>query len=132
MPRKLKPCGTTAAYSRHLYKGEEPCDACKDANTASKATAPSGANYWGSHWDKVIAAEPPEIVWRFDRVRRIHVAVSVNDPHAETTSELRRQRQLATYSRRAEEQHEREQAVERARRPVCTDENLLNAARAVI
>lgn len=28
----LKPCGTRAAYARHLKRGEEACDACKAAN----------------------------------------------------------------------------------------------------
>jgi hypothetical protein len=30
----LKPCGTLAAYRRHLWRGEEPCQPCKDANAA--------------------------------------------------------------------------------------------------
>lgn len=35
MPRKLKPCGTRAAYQRHLLHGEQPCDECKAANSAA-------------------------------------------------------------------------------------------------
>ncbi len=31
-PRTLAPCGTTAAYARHLRHGETPCDACRKAN----------------------------------------------------------------------------------------------------
>lgn len=120
MPRQLRPCGTTAAYSRHLYNKEEPCDACKEANTSSKANAPSGANYWGSHWDKVIADDPPVIVWRLDPVSRIQVAVSVDDPHAETTSDVRNRNQLAYYAKRAAAQ-----AEERTRPRT----NLLAAAR---
>lgn len=30
MARELKPCGTEAAYRRHLRKGEEPCAKCTD------------------------------------------------------------------------------------------------------
>jgi hypothetical protein len=30
--RELKPCGTRAAYRRHLRKGEYPCIPCLDAN----------------------------------------------------------------------------------------------------
>lgn len=30
--RQLKPCGTRAAYQRHLANGEEPCSACQGAN----------------------------------------------------------------------------------------------------
>ena len=31
MARELKPCGTTAAYRRHLRKGQEPCKRCRQA-----------------------------------------------------------------------------------------------------
>lgn len=31
--RALKPCGTPAAYTRHLRKGEEPCEPCRTANS---------------------------------------------------------------------------------------------------
>jgi len=30
--RQLQPCGTPAAYRRHLYHGEEPCQQCRDAH----------------------------------------------------------------------------------------------------
>lgn len=30
---KLKPCGTTAAYFRHIRAGEETCQPCRDAMT---------------------------------------------------------------------------------------------------
>jgi hypothetical protein len=34
----VQPCGTYAAYKRHLRKGEAPCNLCKQANAArSKA-----------------------------------------------------------------------------------------------
>ena len=32
MGRALKPCGTRAACMRHLRNGEQPCDACAQAN----------------------------------------------------------------------------------------------------
>jgi len=32
MPRVLQPCGTRAAYKRHVRHGETPCRACKAAN----------------------------------------------------------------------------------------------------
>jgi hypothetical protein len=31
MPKKLKPCGTIAAYRRHLRNGEPSCDVCRKA-----------------------------------------------------------------------------------------------------
>lgn len=33
-PRPLRPCGTSAAYARHLQRKEPPCAACKAANAA--------------------------------------------------------------------------------------------------
>lgn len=30
--RSLAPCGTSAAYNRHLIRGEKPCTPCLDAN----------------------------------------------------------------------------------------------------
>jgi hypothetical protein len=33
---ELRPCGTRAAYKRHLRHGEDPCDACKEAEYAPK------------------------------------------------------------------------------------------------
>lgn len=32
MPRELKPCGTEAAYRRHLRHDETPCTACRKAH----------------------------------------------------------------------------------------------------
>ena len=32
MSRELQPCGTRAAYQRHIRSGEEPCEACREAN----------------------------------------------------------------------------------------------------
>jgi len=38
MTRELKPCGTQAAYDRHIRDGETPCEPCRKANAAAKAT----------------------------------------------------------------------------------------------
>lgn len=40
-PRALKPCGTTAAYRRHLRRSETPCDACREAEN-SRNRKPGG------------------------------------------------------------------------------------------
>ena len=37
MTRQLQPCGTPAAYARHLRHHEPPCQACTAANTARVA-----------------------------------------------------------------------------------------------
>ena len=36
MPRKLQPCGTPAAYRRHLRNGEKPCLPCARAHAKAK------------------------------------------------------------------------------------------------
>lgn len=30
-PVEVKPCGTRAAYQRHVRRGEKPCEACREA-----------------------------------------------------------------------------------------------------
>lgn len=35
--RPLSPCGTYAAYARHMRNGETPCEPCKRANTLRSA-----------------------------------------------------------------------------------------------
>lgn len=44
--RELQPCGTYAAYQRHLLASEEPCEACKQAareyRRAYRKVAPRG------------------------------------------------------------------------------------------
>lgn len=37
--RLLVPCGTPAAYRRHLRHGESPCRACRDAEARRQAGA---------------------------------------------------------------------------------------------
>lgn len=36
---RLKPCGTPAAYRRHLRRGTPPCQRCKDAEKLRKQLA---------------------------------------------------------------------------------------------
>jgi hypothetical protein len=35
--RRVKPCGTTAAYRRHYRHGGKPCESCKKANAIVRA-----------------------------------------------------------------------------------------------
>ena len=37
MARPKSPCGTDAAYRRHLREGEQPCVRCRDAHRAANA-----------------------------------------------------------------------------------------------
>ena len=50
MSRALKPCGTDAAYARHLRHGEQACDPCLEANrVASLARRHGNAAYMERH-----------------------------------------------------------------------------------
>lgn len=33
-PENMRPCGTTAAYARHLRRNEPPCDECRQVHAA--------------------------------------------------------------------------------------------------
>lgn len=37
--RAVAPCGTRAAFQRHRYRGEEPCEPCVEANRVASAEA---------------------------------------------------------------------------------------------
>jgi WhiB family redox-sensing transcriptional regulator len=39
VPRRLKPCGTQAAYTRHLRRGETPCGLCRRAHSLRRDVA---------------------------------------------------------------------------------------------
>ena len=97
MPRKLQPCGTRAAYARHLYNHDAPCDPCKAAMRTAQDNAPSGNNHWGAMADKALEANPPVILWELDPVRKIQVAVSIQDPHTERPQSLERRRLQTAY-----------------------------------
>lgn len=45
MARELRPCGTVAAYVRHLRHGEEPCDDCRKANNDAQNSNPRAKAY---------------------------------------------------------------------------------------
>lgn len=41
--RALQPCGTTAAYRRHIYHGEPACGPCREAQRVSIAQYRAGS-----------------------------------------------------------------------------------------
>lgn len=109
MTRKLQPCGTRAAYARHLYNDEDPCAACKSANVIRvKGALSGGGNTYEQDMQRALDANPPEIVWKKDR-RGVMRAVEVNDPHAEASAAAQAQR-----LRRSAEVAEREEAARQA------------------
>lgn len=83
MTRKLRPCGTQSAYRRHLNRGEEPCAACRAANTArTNPGSPSALRVGEQEWALEMEANPAVIVWAKDSHGISH-AVYIDDPHAE-------------------------------------------------
>lgn len=46
-PRELKPCGTPAAYRRHIKRGETPCEPCRKANADAKRGGATAAKRTG-------------------------------------------------------------------------------------
>lgn len=119
MARKLKPCGTYAAYIRHLKHNEKPCDPCTLANRERSYSAPSGFNAYERQMDAALEANPPKIVWRKGKDGILR-AESVNDPHTETPQQRRRDREFAA-------DMDAYFAPQPATEPECTDENLLAA-----
>lgn len=83
MARQLKPCGTYAAYARHLKHNEKPCEPCTEANRERAAAAPSGFNHYEWEMARALDANPPTIVWRKGKDGILR-AVEIQDPHAET------------------------------------------------
>jgi len=46
--RQVQPCGTRAAYVRHLYASEVPCAACEEANNASTRDYGQASNWYAA------------------------------------------------------------------------------------
>lgn len=63
--RPLAPCGTPAAYRRHLREGSEPCTACRKAKADEKAGRESSS----THVVEVVPDSPVEFSLRDDLVR---------------------------------------------------------------
>ena len=95
-------CGTLGAYKRHVRKKEPvdgPCQMVGDAYNESRRKAPresDGSNAYCRQMDKALEKNPPVIVWRRNS-RGVLVHVFIDDPHAETKSEVRRDLKVHYY-----------------------------------
>ena len=71
MARELRPCGTFAAYQRHLRKKEPICDLCAEAAREQKNTrVDSGRAESASLVALALAAEPaPDVLDELDEAR---------------------------------------------------------------
>jgi hypothetical protein len=71
---------------RHRRAGEEACAECKKANAKKTPRSAfhkdTSLNAEPSEMDRLIAAQPPVVVWQPDK-RGIQVAVYVYDPHVD-------------------------------------------------
>lgn len=122
--RKLKPCGTHAAYVRHLRNNEKPCDPCTAANRERSYAAPSGFTTYEREMTRALEADPPTITWR-KRNNGIWVHVSIQDPHTETAKQRQRDEEFCA-------DMDAYFAPQPAIEPECTDETLLTAVRTEI
>ena len=100
--RELKPCGTPAAYRRHLRNDEEPCEACltavrEDVSHArqERRTASSMAVL-----DAVVSAPPVDYVDPLEDARenlRIVKAAMQDAPHNTIAQLSKRRQELVDY-----------------------------------
>lgn len=132
MARQLKPCGTYAAYARHLRNGEKPCGPCAEANRERSYAAPSGFNAYERQMEAALNANPPKITWRKGK-DGIFRATAVRDPHAETKAQREwderiSREQVALLAM----QEEADAAAERLRKHRADNTPLMSAARSEI
>lgn len=93
MTRKLRPCGTRSAYQRHLYHKEDPCDACKAANSAKNSDSAAALNVYEADMARALEDDPPVIEW-VPNSKGVMIAASIHDPHAEKEHKQRKPKGL--------------------------------------
>lgn len=88
MARQLKPCGTPAAYIRHLRHGERPCFECSEANrrrgeqqrravgklVKNRPACGTETGWYAHRWRKQIPCEACRLAFNAARTRRRHAA----------------------------------------------------------
>lgn len=65
--KKLRPCGTYAAFQRHQKRDEEPCEACAEAARLWRLYTSARKRYWGR---KRLGAQPHELMPQLDEMRQ--------------------------------------------------------------
>lgn len=91
MGRPASPCGTDAAYKRHLRNGEDPCPECRKAHTAKRRTDRRPANLGEAlaliHVEARSATSEPDarsaktdLEWTRDRLIDAIRSTSAEDP----------------------------------------------------
>ena len=68
MTRELKPCGTTAAYRRHLRNGEEPCGECLAANAVAKGERKARSLSESAEVVRLAIVDEPELPQSIDEL----------------------------------------------------------------
>lgn len=80
--RELKPCGTTAAYRRHLRKGQRPCKACMAAARDEKRAQRAAS----LEEDVLLPADAPvrerlaELRWQAELLRQSIIWAATHSP----------------------------------------------------
>lgn len=108
--RKLQPCGTRAAYVRHLRNNEEPCDACRAANVERAVSAPSGNSTSREvlKLEEAMEKDPPRIQWTGGLVKR---GIILHDPYADHPNGEGRMTDEQRRARRAELERQRRERL---------------------
>lgn len=73
---KLKPCGTEAAYRRHLRHGESPCGPCRRAAAKSKQRRRGAERQLR---ELIIAPSRPDFDPEQERIRRVEENLAIVD-----------------------------------------------------
>ena len=60
----LKPCGTAAAYRRHLRRGERPCEPCRQAEALRHAEHREREHDNAARRERYAAARAAGLNWR--------------------------------------------------------------------
>lgn len=71
MTGNLRPCGTTAAYRRHLRSGEAPCAECRAANSAARREQKSGERSAAAEVVKLAIVDAPPPVDVTDELEKL-------------------------------------------------------------
>lgn len=100
MARQLQPCGTPAAYKRHLRNKETPCEPCKAAareqknSRAEAARAESGTAVAAAVQSLIPEVEIDPLEEARDNLRIIRAALNSSPPHNSVAALTRRREEV--------------------------------------
>lgn len=103
MPRPaIRPCGTVAAYNRHRVRGEDPCDACREAKRLRSEEDRLYGRRVREAGSELVDADPVrcEVAAALDRgASRLSIARTAGVGYSTLTAVLRGQSRRTTRAR---------------------------------